>query len=493
MNPVMPQIKTIVYLMLENRSLDNVLGWTYQQNDQPKNVYPAGSSSRYDGLVQGEFYNPAHAWDGVKRYPVEAIPAKYQNDRVPCYDPYEAMRDGSGSEWNGVMNQLFGNQDIIANMPTKNMHASMLGFLQDYYARYMVEWQGLDSLWTYTPAQLPYINRLARAYAVSDRWFSSVPTQTNPNRAYSLCGTSLGREANANLMALEQFDAPTVINKLADAGKSWGLYYEDIWHSNQCYTAYTFPQIGKAKNGEINTIDTFKQRAQADKLPAFCYLEPKWGGGKGEAYRQGHDFHPPAYVAPGDAFLYQIYSALRSSPQWPNTLFIVSFDEHGGTYDHVSPPWGAINPDGINGTKWGFQFDLYGCRVPTLLISPYIAPSTVFRAPSDSKQPLDHTAFIATVLRWAGVDPTQAGLGKRVAAAPSFDGVLSNTVVNEQTLAEEPNHTGATLTSPANALFAGMPFASIRSILERSPNIGAIKAEIAKFKADPAAYEKRLL
>jgi phospholipase C len=355
-------------------------------------------------------------------------------------------------------------------------------------------------MWSYTPAQLPHINALARAYAVSDRWFSSVPTQTNPNRAFSLCGTSLGREANANLRALEQFDVPTVINRLADAGKSWGLYYEDIWHSNQCFTAYTFPQIGKAKKGEIAEIDTFLQHAKAGRLPEFSYLEPKWGYGKGAIFTQGHDYHPPTDVAPGDAFLQKIYTAIRQSPQWQHTLFIVTFDEHGGTYDHVSPPWSAVNPDGKIGSKWGFRFDLYGVRVPTLLISPYIAPGTVFRQPAESKLPYDHTSFIKTVLLWAGVDPADAGLGKRVIAAPPFDAVLNDTVANTETVEQQAVLTGGPTTQDELAaapetgdeLFAGMPFASVREIINSSSNLETVKAEVARFKADPKAFEAEL-
>ena len=499
MNRVMPQIENIVYLMLENRSLDNVLGWLYEK-DKPKHAYPPNSSPLYDGLVKGKFSNPAHSWKGVQHYPVEPIPTKDQHQRVPWYDPYEAMREGSGPEWNGVMNQLFGDQNKISSMPKKNSKAHMLGFLQDYYASYMALWQGLDAMWSYTPAQLPHINALARAYAVSDRWFSSVPTQTNPNRAFSLCGTSLGREANANLRALEQFDVPTVINRLADAGKSWGLYYEDIWHSNQCFTAYTFPQIGKAKKGEIAEIDTFLQHAKAGRLPEFSYLEPKWGYGKGAIFTQGHDYHPPTDVAPGDAFLQKIYTAIRQSPQWQHTLFIVTFDEHGGTYDHVSPPWSAVNPDGKIGSKWGFRFDLYGVRVPTLLISPYIAPGTVFRQPAESKLPYDHTSFIKTVLLWAGVDPANAGLGKRVIAAPSFDAVLNDTVANTETVEQQAVLTGGPTTQdePAaapehgNELFAGMPFASVREIINSSSNLETVKAEVARFKADPKAFEAEL-
>src|SRR5262249_10238759 len=78
------------------------------------------------------------------------------------------------------------------------------------------------------------------------------------------------------------------------------------------------------------------------------------------------------------------------------------FDEHGGTYDHVPPPWGAQNPDGLNGDETGFKFDLFGARVPTILVSPFVPPSTVFRAREEDiknhKYPFDHTSFIKTLL-----------------------------------------------------------------------------------------------
>jgi phospholipase C len=423
------------------------------------------------------------------------------------------------------MNQLYGNQTMIGGMPATGANPQMLGFLQDYYAHYMVSWQGLDILWTYNTGQAPNINLLAQQYAVSDRWFSSVPTQTNPNRAYSICGTSLGREANANLQAVEQFNVPTLFNALGSAGKSWGLYYEDVWQQGQCYTQYTFPQLTNAPNGEVATMQQFFARAQAGTLPAFTYLEPKWGYGKGSHYIQGHDYHPPTLIDPGEAFLAQVFSALCCSPQWGNLLFVVTFDEHGGTYDHVAPPWGAINPDGIIGTKWGFNFQQYGARVPTLLLSPYIAQGTVFREPAGSAQPYDHTSFINTMLQWAGVNPATAGLGNRVPAAPSFDGVLSPTPVNTFHVgpqdivngkivaasmlerASNQHAQSSAAEAPAigldgnllgdaqhiqildDSLFEGIPFASVREIINNSETLADVQAWIQKFKANPAAFE----
>lgn len=505
MATVMPQIKNVVYLMMENRSFDTLIGWLYT-GKTPKHFFPAGNTRPYDGLVAGKYRNPAYSMGVVKQYPVVPVPTEYQAERIPAYDPAEAMRETplvGPVTWNGVMNQLFGNQDIISAMPKDGTKANMLGLLQDYYADYMVDWKGLDILWGYLPNQLKYINNLAFLYAVSDHWFSSVPTQTNPNRAYSLCGTSLGREANSNLSAVEQFNVPTVINLLAQAGKTWGLYYDVIWQNNQCFTQYTFPQISKAANGVIGTIDQFKQSAAKGTLPAFTYLEPKWGYGKGGIYTQGTDYHPPTLVAPGDKFLWDIFVALKTSPQWDNLLFIVTFDEHGGTYDHVTPTWNAINPDGINGTKWGFDFKLYGARVPTLLISPYIASGTVFREPVGSAHPYDHTSFIKTMLLWAEIDPTKAGLGNRVPAAPTFDQVLSSSVVNTSDatlvsfddLALEPTPAPASMPArwqPVNELFGDMPHASVKAIIDRSADIDAVQAEIARFKQDPAGFEREL-
>lgn len=501
----LPQVKNVVFLMLENRSLDNVLGWLYQDPTDPAptppaHVFPSGSPSLYDGLVPNRYTNPSYIWNGtVKHYPVVPVPGGLgaDQDRVPAYDPYEEMKI-SGA-WKGVLNQMFGNQDVITRLPESGQAAAMQGFLQDYYAGYMVGWQGLDILWAYTRSQLPVINGLARNYAVSDRWFCSVPTQTNPNRAYSLCGTSLGRENNLNITAVEQFEVPTVINALARAGKSWGLYYTDVWKQEKSYTEYTFPFLSRAGNSEVAKLPTFFSRARAGTLPDFTYLEPSWGYGKGTLFKQGTDYHPPTHVDPGERFLADVYNAVRTGPQWGETLLIVTFDEHGGTYDHVAPPWGAINPDGMNGVD-GFKFNLFGARVPTLLISPFVKPSTVFRAPNGSTYPFDHTSFIKTLLRWAGVDPAQANLGRRMPQAPSFEAVLEREHVNTTTLSAPALRAAAPadeLAAPAgagqplNALFDGVGFAATKAILAHN-DLSRIQAEIRRYRADPQKFEAEL-
>ena len=295
MTPIMPQVKNIVMLMLENRSLDNLLGWLYD-GDRPEHVFPRDSPAAYDGLVAGRYFNPAKKWTGkIEQYPVVPVPDDLGSDldRVPAYDPYEPLKEDD--DWNGVMNQLYGDANRIAGLPNNDgPEPGMLGFLQDYYSEYMLSWKGLDILWAYTPGQMPVINWLARNYAVSDQWFCSVPSQTNPNRAFSLCGTSLGRESNLVLSAVEQFDATTVFNQLATAGKSWGLYFTDVWKENKSYTEYTFPWISQAAgSAEIADIPTFMKRAHDGQLPQFTYLEPEW-------LRQGHDLQAGHRLPPAD-------------------------------------------------------------------------------------------------------------------------------------------------------------------------------------------------
>jgi phospholipase C len=494
----MPQVKKIVFLMLENRSLDNVLGWLYQDQD-PKHVIPEGGSKKFDGLLPDTYFAQYQTYNGkIHNYYVKPAPdnlGEYQ-DVIPYWDPTEEMY--KTMTWNGVLNQLFGDYNRIDGLPAAPTVPRMLGFYQDYYSHVMHKWEGMDILWTFTPKQLPAINTLALSYAVSDRWFCSVPTQTNPNRAYSLMGTSQGNENNSSEDAVEQFCGPTLFNALGTK-VSWGLYFKSLWQ-NQSYTEYTFPGISDAPNGRFGSHVDFFTDAKNGNLPEFTYLEPEWGYGLYGPWAQGTDYHPPTHVWQGEQFLLDVYQALRNGPDWNETLFVVTFDEHGGTYDHVPPPWGAINPDGIKGNVVGFKFDLYGVRVPTLLISPFVKQSTVFRKPDDSRQPFDHTSFMKTFLLWAGVDLNSVDFGKRMPAAPTFEAVLSPGIVNEITVdvkvpaaapvqdPSSPDRRGLL----ANELLEGIPAAAARRILHDSESLADVRAGIEKYRADPAAFQASL-
>ena len=511
---ILPQVKNIVFLMLENRSLDNLLGWLYK-DAVPGYFYPSNSPKQYDGLVDGKYSNPDSDGTAVNVIPIsDDIWQNGQGYAVPYLDPYEALRAwpvdirAKDHSWKGVMNQFFGGQKVIPGLPSSNGGPpAMQGFLQDYYYWTDFTWKGHDILWTYTPAQARVINALAAQYAVSDRWFCSVPSDTSPNRAYSICGTSLGRESNLSLAGPEPpfSGVKTIFNWLLEGGKSWGLYFTDVYHKGKSYTEHLFPQM--SPGGEIGDITIFKSRAADGSLPAFSYLEPKWT----DVFplKEGTDYHPPAHICQGESFLHDVYQALTGGPQWKKneTLFIITFDEHGGTYDHVSPPWGAVNPDGKDGRENGFKFDLFGARVPTILVSPYVRPATVFRAPEGSKYDFDHASFVATLLKWAGVSLNEAKQSQRVLSAPTFEGVFADQVVNGGTVAPQPC-TSSPSPIPAEAarlqahpagsaeelraLLEGIPVVSTRVILLRNETLEGVRTDVARYRQDPEKFETEL-
>jgi phospholipase C len=441
----MSNIKHIVYLMLENRSFDNVLGWLYDDKHPPKVNIPAQSPPTYDGLKPTYFNLDKN---GNQHF---VIKGTNHNLNVPACDPHE--------EYSHVNAQLFGHE---AN-PAKLTAAPMLGFYQDfsYFSNPIEQYFGVltdEIMMSYTPEELPVLNGLAKHFAVSDRYFSSVPTQSNCNRAFAACGNSLGKNKNrleawvndrhsalfgAGEPEGDQFSQKTMWNVLSECGRDssedWMIYNSTgsgvqnfFGVEGYSYTRDLMKQLqSPTLNQHFDTIDTFYTRAKEGSLPSVCFLEPKWGGGYTERLsEQGNDYHPPSNLAPGEAFVKQIYDALTANKgAWGETLLIINFDEHGGTYDHVAPPWNATPPWQNSDTpkpdvcELGFEFDRFGVRVPLILVSPHVKESTVFRAAGDI--PYDHTSVIATILKTMGIPKDKWGLGGRTANAPTFENVFT--------------------------------------------------------------------
>jgi phospholipase C len=193
---------------------------------------------------------------------------------------------------------------------------------------------------------------------------------------------------------------------------------------------------------------------------------------------------------------------VRNSPHWNDTLLIVTFDEHGGTYDHVAPAWGAINPDGHHGEHF-FNFDLFGARVPTILISPYVPEKSVFRPPETSTYPFDHTSFVKTLLLWAGVNPDDVDLGKRMPEAPTFEGIFADHRVNDgvddfdspaltaPSTTAGPSHEAGTR-ADLTALLDGIPLVPCRVLLEQNGTAEELQAAVAHYRRNPAQFEAAL-
>jgi phospholipase C len=256
----------------------------------------------------------------------------------------------------------------------------------------------------YTPTMLPVLSALAKGFAVCDAWFSSAPTETLPNRAFACAGTSQGHMDDAT----KTFTSPSIFGLLTTHGLGWKIY----GYTSSPLTRHNFPDTTNADASHFGLFKDFQADAAAGTLAPFSFLEPSWGAA-------GNSQHPDYSMALGEQLIRDAYAALRASPQWNGTLLFVTYDEHGGCYDHVPPPTSAVPPDNAAG-EYGFDFRRFGVRVPCVLVSPLIAAGTVFRVP-EGDMPLDHTSILKTVqARWS-----LPALTARDAAAVDVGAVLT--------------------------------------------------------------------
>jgi phospholipase C len=267
-----------------------------------------------------------------------------------------------------------------------------------------------DIMGMYTPNQLPVLSGLAKGYAVCDFWFGSAPTETLPNRAFALMATSQGHLDDT----VKVYTAQSIFNLMDANHCTWAVYGYDQLPLTQQLVA----DITKAPAAHFGKFQDFKSAVQTGALANFVFLEPSWES-------QGNSQHPNYDVAAGEALIHQVYTTLFGSSVWNQTLLIITYDEHGGCFDHVAPPSNATPPDNLAG-QYGFQFTRFGPRVPTVLVSPWIEAGTVYRVTqsgSAAPTPFDHTSVLKTVEKRFGLPP----LTKRDAAAPDVGGVLTLT------------------------------------------------------------------
>jgi phospholipase C len=387
-------IEHIVVLMLENRSFDQMLGFLYADHG---NLPPNGPG--FDGL-SGTESNPDAGGNGVSVF------------QVKTGDPYAYFMPGAdpGEGYYATNSQLFGNIH-----PPPGSNAANQGFVNDF--AYTLGWESQEHGWSilpgtkaasimgmFTPQMLPVLSSLARGYAVCDCWYSSVPTETLPNRAFACAATSQGHMDDKT----KSYTARSIFGLLTANNIGWAIYGYD----QEPLTRLDFSDTTNASDDHFGLFADFTAAAAAGTLPAYVFLEPSWSA-------SGNSQHPNYNVALGEQLIHDVYYALRNGPGWNQTLLIVTYDEHGGCYDHVAPPSGAVPPDNSAG-EFGFDFTRFGLRVPAVLVSPRIAPGTVFRV-ADDAMPIDHTAILKTVeRRWS-----LPSLTARDAAAPDLGGVLT--------------------------------------------------------------------
>ncbi len=404
MGQILPRIDHIVVVMLENRSLDQFCGWLYPAGTTPKNFVPQANTSPFDGLNAG-LWNPSNQsfYQGLPPEKVFAVEGA-ADLTIPSPDPQE--------EFDHITFQIYGPPGA-----SPNPQFPMQGFLVDYQSTAASDPNQI--MQAYTPEQLPVLSVLALNFAISDRWFCSTPNQTWPNRSFVHAGTSNGNVNNGEIPDPFLWDVRTIFNVLESMGESWAVYSDTLLIPS--LTRTMFPKLwDPALDGHFQGFATFQSACANGSLPTYSFIEPSF-------LVSPNDAHPPHSVQAGDAFLFAIWEAVSQSPDWEQTLLIITFDEHGGCYDHVLPPTNAATPDSASdpGVE-GFRFDRFGVRVPTIVVSPYVAPGTVFRAGiSDAVVPYDHTSILATLRDWLAIPPALMLTSQRIVAAPTLSPVLS--------------------------------------------------------------------
>ncbi len=284
------------------------------------------------------------------------------------------------------------------------------GFVKNFIASHEPRTEALQLspciMGYYPRGFLPALHTLAENFAVCDHWFSSLPGPTWPNRFFALTGTSSGKhdmpEDGAHKSDLDGFfeqNQDTIFDRLSGKGIHWKVYFHDIpqtWvlrHQREPENAMRY-----------FSIDHFYKDARGlpDDFPAFCLIEPDYNG------TDENDDHPPHDIMKAEKLIADVYNALRANQElWRSTLLVVFYDEHGGFYDHVSPPK-AVFPDEISQST-GYPFDRLGVRVPALLVSPWVDAGLV-----DTQ--FDHTSLLKYLCDKWGL----AYLGQRTAEAKTI-------------------------------------------------------------------------
>lgn len=347
-------IRHIVVLMLENRSFDHMLGGLGSSIQGLDGVDPTSPGSNIDNSTNTPFRQLPNA---------QAIVSKTFNVPHEFVDVQEQI---SGGMANFVSSFVKNNPDS-----TPQERGQVMSYFKE--------------------DDLPVLHALAKSYLVCNRWFSSLPGPTWPNRLFVHSGTSLGHVLMPNAdnpaeidQLLGTFGQDTIYDRLDNAlggAISWKIYHDGFPQS------VILDHLKKPfLTGRYASIDTFAEDAKFESsFPTYVFVEPRFSNG---LTRKENDQHPPSGVAEGEQLIASVYDAIRSNDAlWRSTLLIVTYDEHGGLYDHVAPP-AAIPPDASAST---FAFDRFGVRVPAILVSPYVR-----RGCDDTLY--DHTSVLRYVL-----------------------------------------------------------------------------------------------
>ena len=363
------QIKNIFVLMLENRSYDHMLGFS--------NITGIDAKTGQQTVAEGLSGNESNTYKG-NTYQVTQ-PADY----IMPYDP--------GHEFSDTVTQLCGlGTTYKAKSAYPNIDSS--GFVADYATTKSSGEGGATSnfgeiMKCYSPSQLPVMNALAKEFALCDHWFSAIPGPTWPNRFFAMAASSSGLDSSPSSEQIAEWETVHGFSfkngNLFDLVNKANAFGARIYKGNDGPLAGSIPIAAALKGQTILDMQDYSNFAldvnsQSYPYP-FTFIEPNYGNILNNSYSGGTSQHPMDDVRNGEKLIKATYEAIRNSPHWNNSLLIITYDEHGGFYDHVAPPTTIAPGDDIY-TKYNkneFNFEQLGVRVPAIVVSPLIPKNTI--------------------------------------------------------------------------------------------------------------------
>lgn len=439
----LPGIDHVVLLMFENRSFDNIFGGYNALLEQ------TGSTARVNGLT-GTESNPT---SGSHPIPVQVYQVNDPSDATTYPDPGELY-------WPSMTGQIYGFDGLGLPHDPATHSPTMDGFVIDYKDQ-----PGVMAYFGQDVVAMTWLAGLMGA--VCDTWHASAPTQTYANRVMSICATPSVNGLNEARVDdpgyfpfLDYFDVTDSYGSVPDLSifelldlqyphattPNWKVYYHDtplsslVQYVNGQWDCSNPAQTSSANVCHYDDSDygalppgygTFAADVANGTLPKFSIIEPRYfanwspanlppnsnhpGPAKGSIKNAGIDSsgsnnNGSISVENGEALLLDVVLTLLENGAFSNTLLVVTYDEHGGMYDHVPPPTGVPEPFNQQPAPSLFMYDRLGVRVPAIFIGGGVAPGTVFEPGSGQPYPwFDHTSLIRTLREQFGLTTGPGG------------------------------------------------------------------------------------
>ncbi len=392
----------VVVVMMENRSFDHFLGWL------------PGANGQQAGLAYKDSANVSH--------PTHALAPDYQG--CGFLDPGHSYENGRVQYHNGAADGwLLNGSDGDSTDPNRANDIYAIGY--------------------FGQSDLAFLGAAGPAFTVCDNYFAAILSATYPNRFYMHAAQTDSLSNTSTTSTL-----PTIWSRLEEHGFSGRYYFSDLpflalWGSRYVNISKPFSQfLIDAANGT---------------LPNVAFIDPRFGG---EGQGLSNDDHPHADIRNGEVFLNQVYDALRNSPNWSKTVLIINYDEWGGFFDHVPPPFAPIP---TASAAAGDTDGRIGFRVPCIIISPYARRNHIAHGQ------YDHTSILKMIEWRFGLTP------------------LSNRDSTANNLAEVLDLASPNVSAPAFTVPTG-PFGSACASLANDPEAAEWAENLQQLRALALQY-----